>query len=88
MSNITQGVMALKQWMFPPLLGYRIVVGVGAVISLSFTSFAGLAAKQQSGYRRDFSKRGWCVKFHMGETMVFFFKKIRLKGKHSTDGSE
>lgn len=30
--------------MLPPLLGYNVVAGVGAVISVSLTSFAGLPA--------------------------------------------
>lgn len=45
MSNIAQGVTARKLWIFPPLVGQRIVVGEGAVISTSLTSFAGLAEK-------------------------------------------
>ena len=45
MSKIAQGVMALKLWILPPLVGYRIVVGVGAVISVSFTSVAGRAVR-------------------------------------------
>lgn len=44
MSKRAQGVMALKQWMLPPLFGYRIVVLQGALIWQSLTSFAGLAA--------------------------------------------
>lgn len=43
MSKIAQGVTALKQCMFPPTVGWRTVVEVGAVISLSLTSFAALA---------------------------------------------
>lgn len=43
MSKIAQGVMALKQWMLPPEVGYRVVVPQGAVMSQSLTSFAGLA---------------------------------------------
>lgn len=39
--------MALKQWMFPPVVGYRVVAGEGAVISVSLTSFAGLAMNKR-----------------------------------------
>lgn len=42
-SKRAHGVMALKAWMLPPLLGKRMVVS-GADISQSLTSFAGLAA--------------------------------------------
>lgn len=35
--------MALKQWMLPPVVGYSVVAGQGAVMSVSLTSFAGLA---------------------------------------------
>lgn len=45
MSKIAQGVIALKLWMLPPLVGYKVVVGQDADISVSLTSLAGLAAK-------------------------------------------
>jgi len=50
MSKRAHGVKALKQWMLPPLFGYRIVVLQGALIWQSFTSFAGLAAKVEKSW--------------------------------------
>lgn len=44
MSRSAHGMMALKERMLPPLVGWRIVVRHGANISPSITSFAGLAA--------------------------------------------
>ena len=46
MSKMAQGVRALKQCMLPPLDGYSIVAGHGAVISLSLTSLAALAENE------------------------------------------
>ena len=39
--------------MLPPLLGYNVVAGVGAVISVSLTSFAGLPAYELRVYNVD-----------------------------------
>lgn len=33
--------------MLPPVVGYRVVAGLGAVISISLTSFAGLAMNKK-----------------------------------------
>lgn len=43
MSKMAQGVMALKQWMFPPFVGYKTVELQGALISQSLANLAGLA---------------------------------------------
>lgn len=51
MSKRAQGVIALKQWILPPLVGYRIVVPRGADISPSRTSLAGLAENYKTTYK-------------------------------------
>jgi len=50
MSKRADGVKALKQWMLPPLLGWRTVVLQGALIRQSFISFAGLAARVEKSW--------------------------------------
>ena len=44
-SSTAHDVTALKECIFPPLVGYRIVDPQGAFITLSVTSLANLAAK-------------------------------------------
>lgn len=39
-SNMAQGVKAVKEWMFPPLLGNRMVGSHGAFSTLSITAVA------------------------------------------------
>ena len=39
--------------MLPPLLGYNVVAGVGAVITVSLTSLAGLPAYESRVYNLD-----------------------------------
>lgn len=51
MSRTAQGVIAVKQWRFPPLFGYKIEVPHGAVSTLSTANFASLTVNKRSYIR-------------------------------------
>ncbi|KAD4982842.1 hypothetical protein E3N88_19513 [Mikania micrantha] len=53
MSKMAHGVRARKQWMLPPLVGNRIVVPHGPVITPSLTSLAGRADEKRQELQSD-----------------------------------
>lgn len=70
--------MALKQWMFPPLVGYRVVVGQGATMSISLTSFAGLAANSQS--KPKFHVSNSILKDRHKQLIIFQYNDVDIRG--------
>jgi|AraCvinosormetaG_1042628.scaffolds.fasta_scaffold03791_3 hypothetical protein len=59
--------------MLPPVVGYRVVAGLGEVISISLTSFAGLAMSKREQHITHFEMIHIARKLYWGSLQVTFY---------------